>query len=415
MRIVVYVLAILFVAMLATLYTIDNPGYVLLAWAPWSVEMSLALFIPLSLLAFLLLYLLLYLWVRVWRIPREVSRWRRRRQTRAALGALHEGLTKVTEANWVEAEAKLLASMRNSDAPLLNYLGAAGASQGQGNLEKRDEYLALAHKRSPQNYLSIGMVQAFLQFQARQYEQALATITELRTLAPKHKPVLQLLAHVYRELRDWTGLADLVPDLRRHFSLGEAEIGALELQAHRELLKLSLPSGSLNVLRRAWNAVPKALRKNPTLIAIYTRQLIRQGEMNEAEALLRAAIEEQWDEPLVELYGHARSDRVAEQLDTAEAWLSVRASDASLLLTLGRLAIYNEIEGKARAFLEKAIALQESAEAYEVYGRLLEKLGEPDNALVAYRAGLEAHAAVRGIAPGIPAPKAPPERPRLVR
>lgn len=415
MRIVAFVLSILFVAMLATLYTIENPGYVLLAWAPWSVEMSLALFIPLYLLSFLLLYLLIYVLVRVLRIPKDVTHWRHRRQSLAARSALHQGLTKVMEANWVEAEATLLASIRNSDVPLLNYLGAAGASQGHSNVEKRDEYLALAHKHSPQNYLSVGMVQAFLQFQARQYEQALATITELRTLAPKHKPVLQLLAHVYLELRDWTGLADLIPELRRQNVLDETKVDALELQSHRELLKLSLPSDSLNVLRRAWNAVPMALRKHPALIAIYTRQLIRQGEMNEAEALLRAAIEEKWDDTLVELYGHAYSDRVSEQLDTAETWLNAHGSDASLLLTLGRLAIYNKIEGKARAFLEKAIALQKSAEVYEVYGRLLEKLGEADKALVAYRTGLEAHAAVRGIAPGKSRQMTPPERPRLVR
>lgn len=415
MRLVVFVLTVVFVAMLATLYTIENPGYVLVARAPWSIEMSLALFIPLALFTSLLLYFLIYIFVRVWRIPNDVSRWRFRRQTHNARTGLFQGLISATEANWVEAEAKLLASMRNSDILLLNYLGSACASQGQGNIEKRDEYLALAHKSAPQNYLAIGMVQAFLQYQARQYEQALATLTELRTLAPRHKPVLKLLALAYRELRDWTGLANLLPDVQKHVALSRKEIDALELQVHRELLMLTLPSGSLDVLRRAWNAVPKALYKHPSLIAIYTCQLIQQGEMNEAEKLLRAGIEEKWDDALVELYGHARSDQLSEQLDVAESWLSGHGGNPVLLLTLARLALFNEIEGKARGYVEKAIAVHGTAEAYEVYGGLLEKLGETDKALTAYRKGLSAYATARGVATGDTARTVFIERRRAVR
>ena len=415
MRFVVFVLAVVFVAMLATLYTIENPGYVLIARAPWSIEMSLALFIPLALFASLLLYLLIYVFVRIWRIPRDVSRWRFRRQSHSARTDLFEGLVNASEGNWIDAETKLLASMRNSDIPLLNYLGSACASQGQGKVEKRDEYLALAHKSAPQNYLAIGMTQAFLQYQARQYEQALATLTELRTLAPRHQPVLKLLALVYRELRDWTGLANLLPDLKKHDALSSKEISALELQAHRELLTLSLPSGSLDVLRRAWNAVPKALHKNPSLIAIYTRQLIRQGEMNEAEKLLRAGIEESWDDTLVELYGHVRSDNRSDQLDAAESWLGGHGGNPVLLLSLARVALLNEIEGKARSYVEKAIAVRGFAEAYEFYGSLLEKLGEAENALAAYRKGLNAYLTARGAVTADTTRTAFIERRRVVR
>lgn len=398
MRLVIFVLAIVFVAMLATLYTIENPGYVLLARAPWSIEMSLALFIPLALFTFLLLYLLIYIFVRIWRIPKDVSRWRFRKQTHIARTGLFDGLINAAEGNWAEAEAKLLASMRNSDSPLLNYLGSACASQGKGNIEKRDEYLALAHKSAPQHYLAIGMVQAFLQTQAHQYEQALATLTELRTLAPRHKPVLKLLALVYRELRDWAGLANLYPDLHKHEALSRNELDALELRTHRELLMLTLPSGSLDVLRRAWNAVPKALHRHPSLIAIYTRQLIQQDEMKEAEKLLRVAIEDQWDDSLVELYGRVRGSQPSEQLDVAESWLSGHGGNPVLLLTLARLAFFNEIEGKARNYVEKAIAVRGSADAYEFYGGLLEKLDQTDEALAAYRKGLSAYATASGAA-----------------
>lgn len=389
MRIVVVVIGALLVAVLVTLYATEHPGYVLIARPPWSVEMSLTVFVLLSLAGAVLLFLALYLLVRLLKIPRDVSRWRARRSAKQARQALTEGLVRLAEGNWVEAEAQFLASMRPAEVPLLSYLGAACANQGQGNIEKRDEYLAGAHRAAPQHHLAIGMMQANLQYIAHQSEQTLATLTELRNLAPRHKQVMKLLAQLYLELRDWTNLAELVPELRRQGVMTPKEIDALELRAHRELLVLTLPSGSLDVLKKAWNAVPKHLRRHPALVAIYARQLIAQNEMGSAESLLRPAIEQEWDEALVELYGQVRADAPAEQLETAESWLGPHPDDPKLMLALGRLAIHNGLDQKARGYLERCLTLRGPVEAYRDLGALLERLGEKDRALACYRRGVE--------------------------
>lgn len=399
MKLLFFIITLLFAAALITLYALENPGYVLISRAPWSIEMSLTLFIPLMIATFFLLYLFLFIVVRLWRIPRDVGRWRTRRHAREARTALIQGLTNLAEGNWVEAEAQLLAGMRHGNTPLLNYLGAAIACEGQGNSEKRDEYLALAHKNAPQYDLAIGMSQAYLQHQAHQLEQSLATLNELRTEAPKHRQVLKLLAQVYLELRDWTGLINLFPDLRQSYAMSTKEIDVLELQAHRELLKLSLPSGKPGVLEKAWSAVPKTLRRHPTLIAIYARQLIQQNEMAQAESVLRTAIEDGWDPVLVELYGQAHGKNPAEQLETAEGWSSVHRDDPKLLLTLARLALLNKHDSKARGYFEQCLSLHGPAEAYRELGALLERLGEKDKALNTYRRGLEMYANEQRTAP----------------
>lgn len=392
MRLLLFILAVLFAAVLMALYALENPGYVLIARTPWSVEMPLTLFIPLMLVASVLLYTLVFIVLRVFRIPRDVARWRQRRHARQARAALYQGLTRLAEGSWVEAEAQLVAGMRHSEAPLLNHLGAAYASQTLGNIEKRDEYLALAHKSAPDHNLAIGMTQAYLQRQAQQSEQALATLTELRTLAPRHRQILKLLAEIYVALRDWTSLADLISDLRQNHALDAKATDALELQAHRELLTLSLPSGSVDVLRRAWSAVPKALRRHHALIAIYARQLIQQNEMDEAEALLRGALNEEWNDALVDLYGRVRGGNIAEQIETAEGWLAAHPENPRLLLALGRLAQHGNLTGKAGTYLEKCVALHGPAEACRELGDLLDRLGEKEKALVYYRRGLELYA-----------------------
>jgi len=392
MRFVVVVLASLLAAVLATLYAVENPGYVLIARPPWSIEMSLTVFVLLALVGAGALYLLIYLGVRLVRIPHDVARWRQLRQVRQARNALYQGLTKLAEGSWVEAESKLLASTRHSEAPVLSYLGAACVNQAQGNIEKRDEYLAAAQRNAPQRHLAIGMTQANLQYLAHQSEQALATLTELRAGAPKHKHVLKLLAQLYLELRDWTNLAELIPDLRQNNVMTSKEIDALELRAQRDHRVLTLPSGSLEVLKKAWQAVPKHLRRHPALIAIYARQLIRQNDMDGAESLLRTAIEQEWDDTLVDLYGYVRSETVSEQMDAAENWLMTHPDNTRLLLALGRIAGYHKAEAKARSYLEKCIALRGPVDAYRELGALLERVGEGEKALACYRRGLEAYA-----------------------
>ena len=84
MKLLFFIIALLFAAVLITLYALDNPGYVLIAHAPWSIEMSLTLFIPLMIVVSFLFYLSLYIILRLWRIPRDVGRWRTRRQARRA-------------------------------------------------------------------------------------------------------------------------------------------------------------------------------------------------------------------------------------------------------------------------------------------------------------------------------------------
>lgn len=399
MRLILVVIAALLVGIVATLAVLEDPGYVLIARERWSAEMSLPVFALLALAGAAAVYLLLYFLLRLVRIPRDVARWRTQRIGRHGRGALDQGLVRLAEGNWAEAQASLLTSLRGGERPLLTYLGAAYASQGLGNLEKRDEYLAAAQRAAPQQHLAIGMTQANLQYLAHQPERALATLSELRRQAPRHQHVLKLLAQLYLELRDWAGLAELIDDLRRHEVMPAPDIDALELRAHRELLTLTLPSGSIEPLRQAWNAVPRRLQHDPEFVALYARHLIRQHEMNEAESLLRAAIEEAWDDRLIELYGLTRSDRPAEQLEAAEAWLETRPESTALLLALGRLSVLNGADQKAIGYLEKCVALNGPAEAYRELGMLLERLGEKERALACYRRGAELQIEASGSLP----------------
>ncbi len=269
---------------------------------------------------------------------------------------------------------------------------AAYAAQLHGSHEKRDEYLSLAHQHAPQYAFAIGLARGQLQLSAGQYQAALATLTQLRIHDPKHGRVLALLAQAYRALRDWDTLAKLIPEMRKRKAMPAAQIDAFELEARYQLLRLPLPTGSAGVLKRSWNAVPQHLRRHPPLVEIYVQHLIEQGEIEESESLLAATIEHNWNDPLVRLYGLVMGRNPRAQMETALEWLAQQGNNPSLLLTLGRLALRNNMPAKARDYLEKCIALNGPLEAYHELALLLEQTGENDQAMVLCQRALALYA-----------------------
>lgn len=389
MKLLIFIILVLFGAVSLGLIAMQNPGYVLISREPWSIEMSLTVFVILQLIGSVALYLLLHMLVRLWNTPREVARWRMGRRAQRARMNLVQAMTALAENNWLEAEKNALVEVHSGEFPLANYLLAAYAAQRHGDHKKRDEYLGLAHAIAPQDVLAIGMAQAQLQISAQQYEQALVTLTQLRIHDPKHAHVLGLLAQVYRALHDWDSLAKIIVELKKRKALPAAEIDALELETRRQLLMLPLPNGASGILKKSWNAVPQYLRQHPQLVAIYAQHLIDQGESEECESLLASTLEHNWDETLVRLYGLVQGRDPAAQMDTALEWLNRQHNDASVLLTLGRLALRSKLPGKAREYLEKAVELNGPLEAYDELGRLLDQAGEHAQAMALYHKAMQ--------------------------
>lgn len=389
MKLLLYVIALLAAAIAAALFALDDPGYVLIARAPWSLELPLSLFLVLLLLGVVALFAAAWLILRTWAIPRQLRRWRQSRHHGKARKSLNEGLMRLAEGNWAEAEARLLARLRLSETPVINYLGAAYAAAQRGDHDKRDEYLSRAHQSAPQFGLAIGLTQARLQALGEQYERALATLEELRRRHPRHNDVLKQLAAVYRALEDWDHLAELLPLLHKRRVLDEKALNVLELETHGKRLALAARSAPLDAVRRLWAARPRTLAHHPELVKVYVRRLFREKEMEEAERVLREAIQAEWREDLVALYGCARTSNPAAQLRIARDWLQRHANDAIALLTVARLEAAAEHWNEAQTHLEKSLSLHPSPEAYYELGHILDQQGHTVRAKDAYRRGLE--------------------------
>ena len=69
----------------------------------------------------------------------------------------------------------------------------------------------------------------------------------------------------------------------------------------------------------------------------------------------------------------------------AEKWLEHHPRDGALLLTLGRLCRQQQLWGKARSYLEAALAVAPSRAAHVELAQLLDQLEESALAIRHYR------------------------------
>ncbi|HZD53007.1 MAG TPA: heme biosynthesis HemY N-terminal domain-containing protein [Woeseiaceae bacterium] len=375
------VVAVLVLTALAAQALMQDPGYVVINFGKYVVEMS----VPVLLLFLMLLGFTAWMLVRIVRAPRRLGEAAGRLRSGRAGNRLTRGMIEVAEGNFARGERMLSRAAPGSDAPLLNYLQAARAAHLQGADERRDRWLREAYERTPEAASAVLLTQAELQLDQDQYEQALATLRRLEEKAPNHSQALNLLGTLYYRLEDWNHLGELLPRLRQHGRLEDTVLERWSVRVYREKIERAADAESLAA---AWNAVPRALKDHLELLEARCSALMRTGQNDRAEKEIAQQLKRKWRAPLVRVYGLIESSDPGRQLRRAEAWLKEHADDLDLLLASARLCLRNELWGKARSYLETVVAIRPTPEAYQEYGRLLSQLGEGDAAAEAWRAGL---------------------------
>jgi HemY protein len=385
-----WILIVLIFSVWIGLRIAEDPGYALFAYKYWTVEMPLWF----AVVSFIVVLLLFYIVLRFFDgIDFSVYRWKnwlRWRRKHKSYSKTNRGLIELIEGKPRSAEQYFLDGVPQSDAPLINYLGAAKAAHDEEAYERRDAYLRKAYQVAPQSEVAIGLTQAQLQLDQGQLEQVSATLGHLRAIAPKHALILKLLERVYIRLADWQSLLKLAPYLRKAKIINDEQMLKLEEHIYEELLlNAANKHEGMKGIHALWETIPKKLQKKPGLIAVYTKLLLLYPEMaNDLEGLLNKAVKRSWDKTLVRLYGLLETSDPKKQLAHAEGWQKQYGSQAVLFLTLARLCMRCQLWGKATEYFESSLKVDANAEVYMAYGKLLEQLGEKDLALRYYRDGL---------------------------
>jgi HemY protein len=342
--------------------------------------------VPILVLVLVLAYLAVRFFVRLWRAPRQLGEMAAHHRMRKAGERIVRGYIEMGEGNFSRGEKLLTKGVRNSETPLLNYLAAARAAQAQGDHERRDNWLKMAYDQEPRAAVAVLLTQAELQLDNEEYEIARATLNKVLELTPRNPEGLRLKAELCINEKDWSALEELLPKLLKLGHMPDELLDEWYVIAWCALLDESASDPSR--IRTLWKALPRRLRGQPRILRARIQALIADGQTEEAESIIRKALNKEWSEELILLYGQLEFANPATLLNRAEAWLQQRPEDPALLLTAGRLCVRTELWGKARSYYESSNGMRPSPQTWHELGQLMLRLGEEDAASDAFQKGL---------------------------
>ncbi|MGV8933087.1 MAG: heme biosynthesis HemY N-terminal domain-containing protein [Gallionellaceae bacterium] len=379
MKFIFWLLAIFSAAVLFALAA-NNPGYVLLVYPPYRIELSLTLF-AISVLALMVIINAVFkLVLSVMRLPGKVRAYREQSRLNKGRNAMLEALSAYFEGRYAAAEKAAVRAMDLGDTSALNAVIAARSAHELRDFDKRDNYLVTAADKAMGDSTMRLIAQTEFQLDEKQPLLALMSLKELSATGKhQHIGALQLELKARQQSHDWDGVLSVLTRLEKRSEIAQEAANKLRLQAWIE--KLRAQHSDLPALQTLWKSVPGDFKYKPKVSAMAAANFIKLRDCKSAQKILTDNLDKQWDSELVTLFGDCQDKNNAGQIEQAEKWLREHSDDAGLLLALGKLCLNHGLWGKAQNYLDASISLQPSADAYKTLAKLAESLHKPDAAL----------------------------------
>jgi len=381
----------------AWLYTMlgDDPGYVLISFATWSVEstlVALVLFLLVLLVLVFGFYKLLAL-LNPLGLLKGDSWFGASRRRKAAAAASEDGLRLLLLGHWQDAYKLLVENAGRVDSPVFNYLAASLAAWQRKDDVSWNYCLEQAARKAGTSSPAIKSLKALLEFRSGKIEQSLAILIALDREAPGSPYVLNLIMNCYLTLQDWEKLGTLMPALEKHKVVNASEMLRLQAKiAAHSLSRINLQNGTASLLKSQWQSMDKEVRRNEEMTLVYMEKLQEFLLPEEALAVALAFLKKQWSDQVVLKTGFLDAAEPGRLLVQLEQWIKERPSNPALMLSLGRVSLRNKLWGKAREYFESSLRFSKSkalsAEANAELARLMDHLGEHAHSASLYRKAL---------------------------
>ncbi|MBV8046803.1 MAG: heme biosynthesis protein HemY [Paludibacterium sp.] len=395
MKFVLWITGLFVLAVLVGLAATVNDGYAIFYLPPWRVEFSFNLLIVATIALIAATYGILRLLSVAVGLPAEVRRFQRQKQLRQARHALRDAGVAFFEGRFQKAERAALKSLDNEQASenkALALLIAARSASAQHDYDKRDEYLAGLDALPESLQLARHIQEADLRLDAKDPLGALAAVERARSISPNLTNALRLELKIRLQLKQPDAVLALTEKLLKAEALEPEQARRYRQAAYSQQLDTLINGAEiLDWLRK----VPETERKLPGLVSRVVDRLADAGEADQAATLLAEALADEdsatpeLTRELAQLADALSETRRLALLKTGEEWLKGRPRDYMLLLALGRLALCQQLWGKAQSYLEASLSIQPTLIAHAELVRLFQQIGKEEEAAQHYRDSLE--------------------------
>ena len=382
-----WLISLLIIAVLAVALAMAgryDPGYVVLVYPPWRMEISFISFVLIVVGLVVGGIVLLRLAMLTLNLPSIVREQRERRAAKKRDENFVGGLRAYTEYRYQDAEQSL-GQWQGDDVRLgLARVLAARAAQEMRAVKQRERHLQDATEHGAE--LAALLFEAEAGLDAKDAAAALVAINRAKEIAPQHTALLRLELKARQMTGQWDEVGRLLDALMRSNALEAGVASQQRRMAYAENLKRRAEDD--RGLLEYWKKVPADFKADPWVARAAARAFMQRGGHDTALDVLEAALNHEWREDLVALYGEVRGSNPARQIEQAEKWLHAQPRDAQLLLTLAQLCSVQQLWGKAQSYLEASLAIAPSADGHIRMAELKTQSGQPGEACKHYQKAL---------------------------
>lgn len=366
-----------------------DPGYLLIAYQQWTVEMPLWIAGLVLVLVCLLFSIVVSLITQLGTLKKRFSKWYKYHSLVKLNRKIQKGIMLLVQGQWAKAEKTLSLTSQENPLSFVQHTAAALAAQKQGALIRQAHHLHQAYQTTAHAELPIGLIESELGLKNNELDKSLGKLQNLHQQFPKQPRLLALLSEVYLIKKEWLALLKLLPDIKKTKSMSLKNLLLLEITIYVGLLHTLVDENNEPELVKTWQQIPRRLQVNKKIVAAYVNALLYFAKPDEAISILQHTLKKEWDDGLILRYSQCESADPTKQLAWLEHEMKKHASSAALFYSLAKLAKLNQLWGKARDYFTTAIKLESNSQLYFEYGKLLEQLGESQAAKQAFQKGLE--------------------------
>jgi len=367
------VIGITLAAAFVTPWLMHDPGMVSIELMGYEIQMTFivafGLFIAFIVLFWLLVYFL--------RLPKNVMKNMSVNRSRKSFA---KGLLALSEGKWKVAEKQLLISTKNSLTPELGFMAAARAAVAQNKLQQAFDYLDDA-ENSTDNPLTVDLTRCELWVKTGDDEKAMKLLSRILKSYPNNPRALHLMTQASQHSGQWQRLREILPKVEKLAIIPQEKVVLLTQQSIQQQLETA---ESETQLQATWNSLNKQQKSEYPYILAYSQTGLKLGLYEQVAKLTEKALNKDFSEPLLSIWSQLNIDDNY-KTKMAEKWLKKHPENAQLLSILGQLCLKNKLWGKAQSYLQKSLEINPKAETFKLMAQYYDAVGEPDNALEAYK------------------------------
>lgn len=365
----------------------EHSGNVLIIAPPWHVSVSITFSVIALIALFFVLYVLLNVLSWLTGSPGRFRIWRHRRAERRDQNLLQDGWIHILEGRSAQAEkelTKLLTKSRSRKTKLVAGLAAARASQDLAEYQQRDESLVLAQKNAgddPQLKLAYATAAAEMYLEQGLAQEAIDLLQPVQDASSRHFHATRLLLRAYHQLDNADRVYELTRLLLRRSAIDKKH--ALDYIEYAAARRIQLADESQ--FKTIWNDLRTDEKTRPRVALAAGQSLTQANKLDEAARVLEAAIQQDPEPELLNLYASTTVEQYQRRLSKAEEWLQRHPNNPALLVALGRLCVLGQLWGQAEHYFKRSMALRNDLRIHALLGQLYDVLGRHEEAVQHWR------------------------------